>query len=75
MQMLGADLQAKRVIYNNNPVLKWGLSNAGVEKTKNGGILPKKANRKIDKIDGVASLLTAYSAMYIHYDEFSKLAK
>ena len=67
MQMLGADLQAKRVIYNNNPILKWCMTNCGVEETKDGGILPKKANRQIDKIDGVASLLTAYSAMYIHY--------
>ena len=75
MQMLGADLQAKRVIYNNNPILKWCMTNTGVEETKDGGILPKKANRQIDKIDGVASLLTAYSAMYIHYDEFSNLAK
>ena len=75
MQMLGADLQAKRVIYQNNPILKWCMTNCGVEETKDGGILPKKANRQIDKIDGVASLLTAYACLHIHYDEFSKLAK
>ena len=30
MQMLGADLQAHIIIYNNNPVLKWCLSNTGI---------------------------------------------
>jgi len=30
MQMLGVDLQAKRVCYNNNPVLKWCLTNTGI---------------------------------------------
>ena len=74
MQMLGADLQSKRVVYNSNPILKWCMTNTGVEETKD-GIIPKKANRQIDKIDGVASLLTAYAALHIHYAEFSKLAK
>ncbi len=75
MEMLGADLQAKRVVYNNNPILKWCLTNCGIEETKDGGILPKKANRQIDKIDGVASLLDAYAVLHIVYDEFSNLAK
>ena len=36
MQMLGADLQAHKVIYNNNPVLKWCLTNTGVQIDRNG---------------------------------------
>ncbi|MDR1003074.1 MAG: terminase large subunit, partial [Oscillospiraceae bacterium] len=31
MQMLGADLKAHKVIYNNNPVLKWCLTNTGIQ--------------------------------------------
>ena len=34
MQMLGADLQAHKVIYNNNPILKWCLTNTGIYKLK-----------------------------------------
>ena len=30
MQMLGADLQTYKVNYNNNPVLKWCLTNTGI---------------------------------------------
>ena len=75
MQMLAADLQAKKLVYNNNPILKWCLTNTGVEEDKNGDLLPKKANRQIDKIDGVASLLDAYCLLHIHYDEFANLAK
>ena len=31
LQMLGADLQVHKVIYNNNPILKWCLTNTGVQ--------------------------------------------
>ena len=75
MQMLGADLQAKRVVYNNNPVLKWCLSNTGVDEDKNGDILPKKANGAKNRIDGVSSLLDAYAGLYMCYDEFKNLAR
>ena len=34
MQMLGADLQAHKVIYNNSPILKWCLTNTGIYKLK-----------------------------------------
>lgn len=30
MQMLGSDLKAHKVIYNNNPILKWCLTNTGI---------------------------------------------
>lgn len=42
MQMLGADLQAHRVNYNNNPVLKWCLTNTGIQTDRNGNIVPVK---------------------------------
>lgn len=74
MQMLGADLQAHKVIYNNNPILKWCLSNTGVEEDKEGNIKPAKANRQKDRIDGAASLVDAYYGLFRHYQEFLDLA-
>jgi hypothetical protein len=37
--MLGVDLQAKRVNYNNNSVLKRCLTNTGVQTDRNGNIV------------------------------------
>jgi phage terminase large subunit-like protein len=74
MQMLGADLQAKKLNYNNNPILKWCLSNTGVEEDKDGNIKPIKANRQKDRIDGTASLINAYFGLFRNYQEFLNLA-
>lgn len=69
MQTLGADLQAKRVNYNNNPILKWCLSNTGVLEDRNGGIVPVKASGRKNRIDGTAALIDAYVGLCEHYDE------
>lgn len=70
MQHLGADLQAKKVNYNNNPILKWCLTNTAVQEDRNGNIVPKKASSPKQRIDGTASLLDAYVGLYEHYNEF-----
>ena len=70
MQQLGADLQAKKVIYNNNPILKWCLSNTGVQVDRNGNIVPVKAINPKQRIDGTASLLDAYVGLTDHYLEY-----
>lgn len=70
MQNLGADLQAKKVIYNNNPVLKWCLTNTGIQEDRNGNIVPVKNSSAKRRIDGTASLLDAYVGLYEHYNEF-----
>lgn len=70
MQTLGADLQAKKVNYNNNPVLKWCLTNTGVQTDRNGNIVPIKNQSPKQRIDGTASLLDAYVGLHEHYNEF-----
>lgn len=70
MQNLGADLQAKRVNYNNNPMTKWCLTNTGVQTDRNGNIVPIKNQSPKQRIDGTASLLDAYVGLYEHYTEF-----
>ena len=71
MQMLGADLQAHRVIYNNNPVLKWCLTNTGVQTDRNGNIVPIKNQSPKQRIDGTAALLDCYVGLYEHYNEYT----
>ena len=70
MQNLGADLKAKKVIHNNNPVLKWCLTNTGIQTDRNGNIVPIKNQAPKQRIDGTASLLDAYVGIYEHYQEF-----
>lgn len=75
MQQLGADLTAKRVIYNNNPMLKWCLTNTGVEEDRNGNIIPKKASSAKYRIDGTASLLDAYAVLMNRLQEMTNLVR
>lgn len=69
MQTMGADLQAKRINYNNHPILKWCLSNTGIQTDRNGNIVPVKNQAAKQRIDGTASLLNAYVGLYAHYNE------
>ena len=70
MQNLGADLKAKKINFNNNPVLKWCLTNTGIEQDRNGNIVPVKNQSPKMRIDGTASLLNSYVGLYDHYEEF-----
>lgn len=70
MQQLGADLQAKKVNYNNNQILKWCLTNTGIQTDRNGNIVPIKNQSAKQRIDGTASLLDAYVGLMEHYQEF-----
>ena len=71
MQMLGTDLQAHKVIYNNNPVLKWCLTNTGIQTDRNGNIVPIKNQSPRQRIDGAAALLDCYVGLYEHYAEYT----
>lgn len=70
MQMLGADLKAKKVNYNNSSLLKWCMTNTGMQEDRNGNIVPIKAQNPKYRIDGLASLLDAYVGLYEHYTEY-----
>lgn len=70
MKALGADLEAKKINYNNNPILKWCLSNTAIEVDKNLNIQPSKANNQRRRIDGTASLLNSYVTLNRHYEEY-----
>lgn len=60
MKNLGADLKSKIVVYNNNPIDKWCLSNTNIDTDRNGNIQPEKGRKATLRIDGMAALLDAY---------------
>ena len=70
MQKLGADLQAKKINYNNSSLLKWCITNTGIKTDVNGNIQPVKAQAAKYRIDGLASLLDAYVGLTDHYQEY-----
>jgi len=70
MQKLGADLQAKKVNYNNSSIMKWCLTNTGIKTDVNGNIQPVKAQSPKYRIDLAASLLDAYVGLVDHYQEY-----
>ena len=57
---LGADLSAKKIVYNDNPIDKWCLFNTAVEVDKNDNIRPVKTSVPTRRIDGTMALLDAY---------------
>lgn len=70
MKSLGADLEKKRIVYNNNPVLKWCLTNTSVDIDRNGNIQPAKGNSSTRRIDGMAGLLDAYVVLERNLEEY-----
>lgn len=70
MKSFAADLEAKKINYNNNPILKWNLSNAAIDVDKNDNISLIKTSNQRRRIDGVASLLDAYIALERHYENY-----
>lgn len=70
MKRLGRDLEAKRINYNNNPILKWCLSNTSIDVDKNDNIQPVKTSNQRRRIDGTVSLLCAYVTLERHYEEY-----
>lgn len=73
MKSLGADLAAKKINYNNSPILKWNLSNVVVDIDKNDNIQPTKGSNQRKRIDGFAGLLNAYVVLERHYEEYMNL--
>ena len=72
MKEMGAAFREHRVIYNNNPILRWCLANTA-KKTTNSSSIEVIQPVKIQaqrKIDGMVSLLNAWVGYVKHYDEF-----
>ena len=73
MKELAADLQAKNINYNNNPVLKWCLTNTSVKADDNDNIRPVKGAHQRQRIDGAVSLLIAYTVLFNKMSDYKSL--
>lgn len=73
MKMLASELEAKKINYNNNPILKWCLTNTQIEVDKNENIRPIKGKNNKQRIDGSVSLIDAYVVYQRHFEDYSNM--
>jgi phage terminase large subunit-like protein len=73
MKELQAELTSKRINYNNNPILKWNLSNVATKGDENGNIRPVKNVSSKMRIDGAVSLLIAYTVLTQNYQDYKNM--
>ena len=72
MKEMGAAFADHKIVYNNNPILRWCLANTGVKSLNKDGIesiMPVKIQQN-RRIDGMVSLLNAWVGYVKHYDEY-----
>lgn len=70
LKNLAADFKAHRVVYDNNPVLKWNLINAEIKTDINNNIqLVHPADRR-RRNDGACALMDAYKVLMDKKDQF-----
>ena len=72
MREMQAAFSEHRVVYNNNPILRWCLANTGKKSSKSDSIemiQPVKIQQN-RRIDGMVSLLNAWVGYVKHYDEY-----
>jgi len=72
MKEMGAALDMHKVVYNNNPILRWCLANTAVKALNKDGIetiQPVKIQQH-RRIDGMVSLLNAWVGYVKHFDEY-----
>lgn len=73
MKDLYADMDAKKIIYNNNPIDKWCLMNTQIKTDINGNIQPIKGMDNRQRIDGTLALIDAYKVLKDKFDEYQSL--
>ena len=73
MKQLGALLEEHKVIYQNNPIMRWCLLNTAVKSTNRDGIntiQPVKSGAT-RRIDGMVALLNGMVGINNHYEEYT----
>lgn len=73
MKKLAADLESKIIVYNNNPIDKWCLSNTSIDVDKNDNIQPIKTSNQRRRIDGTAALLNAYVVLQDKLQDYTNM--
>lgn len=73
MKELKADLGVSKIIYNNNPIDKWCLSNLQVKTDINGNIQPVKGVDNRQRIDGAVALIIGYVVLLDKMTEYQNM--
>jgi phage terminase large subunit-like protein len=73
MKDLAAELDANRIVYNNNPVDKYCLMNTYTKTDINGNIQPNKGASQTKRIDGTAALLDGYVVLTDNREEYESI--
>lgn len=73
MKEMEADFMNKLINYNNNPILKWNLTNVVAKRDENDNIRPVKGKNLRARIDGAVSLLIAYVGLQEHLNDYTAL--
>lgn len=73
MKEMSADLRSDMIIYDDNPVLKWCLTNVAIKTDDNDNIRPVKGRNNRQRIDGAVSLLVAYTGIFEHKADYEAM--
>jgi len=73
MKVLKADLAAKRINYNRNPLLLWSLTNMAIAVDTNENIRPVKGQNKRQRIDPAVALIIAYTVLQWKLEDYKAL--
>lgn len=75
MKILEADFKTKSIIYDNNQILRWCLTNTEIQVDVNENIRPIKGRNRRKRIDGTVSLINAYVVLMNHLEDYKNLMK
>src|SRR5690606_34085021 len=73
MQLLKADLAAKRINSENSPLLRWALTNLAVEVDKNENIRPVKGQTARQRSAPAVALIVAYTVLQWKLEDYKAL--
>jgi phage terminase large subunit-like protein len=73
MKQLEGEFRVGNIVYNNNPVLKWNLTNTQIKTDDNENIRPIKGRNPKLRIDGTVSLIDAFVIYMKHYEDYNNL--
>ena len=73
MKEMRADLCAKKIIYKNNPIDKWCLSNLEIKTDINGNIQPIKGVDNRKRIDGAVANIIGYVVLKDKMSEYENM--
>jgi phage terminase large subunit-like protein len=69
-KLMAADLADNMLIYNNNPIFKWCLTNTSMKSDENENIRPIKKDKQRLRIDGTVSAINAYVTLDRHFQDY-----